>query len=323
METTVQDTDTKGEGKAKEVSKEIDLKSMFSPPESNESTDEKGEDEKKPPSPGESEDLDSKELQAKVDALTKELSRVRKGKTEFSDEAQELREQLASVKGQLEVLSKGQSPETEGEGRLVKYTDEQLLQGQTEWEDALYEERNAMRQARTDNDDPAYNKASRGAATAKSTLVSIRKELLERTKRVASKEAQARSEADELVQDIAGLYENTYKVIPDLKDKDSEIWKAGNDIYNRHAKLMKQLGPMAELVATALAITENPKLLPGAGGTKEVKEARKELLSEINAQGEKSFIKGKGTTGKKVSTDFGAMPKAEFEKLIHTLKMGG
>lgn len=310
----VQETDTKGESKAEGV----DLEALFGTPESKETSDEKGVDSKTS-SPEGSEGEDPKELQAKVDALTKELNRVRKGKAESSAEVQELREQLASFKGQLEVMSKGQTSTTE-EPRLAKYSDKELLQGQTEWEDALYHARDAKRRARSENDEEAYNKAARSEGTAKATLESIRTELLERTKRVASEQAKAQSETDDLVTEIAGLYEDAYDVLPELKDKDSEVWKAGNEEYNRHPKLMKQLGPMAELVATALALTKNPKLLPGG---KEVKEARKELLSEINAQAEKSLLKGKGTPSKKGTPDFDAMPKADFEAMIHKLKMGG
>jgi hypothetical protein len=82
---------------------------------------------------------------------------------------------------------------------------------------------------------------------------------------------------------------------------------------------MKQLGPLAELVATSIALTENPKLLPGGN---KGKEARKDLLKEINDQVDKSLIKGKGTPNKKVATDFAALPKDQFEKLIYSLKQG-
>lgn len=319
MEPEVPKTDEKVESKETE----LNLETLFGNPEDKQTSDKAGDktDEKETSSPEESEDDDPKELQAKLDALTKELNRVRKGKAESSAEVQEVREQLANLKGQLEVMSKGKSSEESGDNRLAKYTDEQLLQGQTEWEDTLYDERMAARQARTDNDESAYNKAKRSEGVAKTTLNSIRKELLERSKRVGAEQAKAQTEASELVTEIAGLYEEAYEAFPGLKEKGSDIWNAGNEVYNRHPKLMKQLGPMAELVATALAITENPKLIPGGGASK-VKEARKDLLTEINAQAEKSFIKGKGTPNKKGVTDFAAMPAREFEGLIHKLKQG-
>lgn len=317
MEKVVQETDVKVESKADE----LNLDTLFGNPEAKESKDDTGVKEVETSSPDESKEEDPKELHAKLEALTKELTRVRKGKTESSAEVQAVREQLANLQGQLDVMSKTKSSGDSDENRLAKYTDEQLLQGQTEWEDALADEREAIRKARADNDDTAFNKATRAHGVAKATLTSIRKELLERTKRVAGEQAKAQSETNELVQEIAGLYESAYETLPDLKNKESELWQAGNEIFNQHPKLMKQLGPLAELVATALALSAKPTLVPGSGNSK-VKEARKELLSEINAHAEKSLIKGKGTPNKKVAPDFDAMPKTQFERLIHELKQG-
>lgn len=312
----VQDTDTKGESKD-----ELSLETLFPTPESKDTTKTDETDKEDPASSADGEVEDPKELRAKFDALTKELNRVRKGKNESSAEVQEVREQLANLQGQLEVMSKGSAANQPDANRLAKYTDEQLLQGQTEWEDSLYEQRDAMRRARADSDETAYTKASRDLGVAKATLTTIRAELLERSKRVGAEQAKAQSETSELVNEISGLYEEAYKNLPDLKDKDSELWKAGNEVFKRSPKLMKQLGPLAELVATTIALSENPKLIPG-GGAKQVKDARKDLLTEINAQAEKSLIKGKGSPNKKVITDFDAMAKTDFESLIHKLKQG-
>src|SRR3990167_582673 len=196
MEKEVQKTDEKVESKETE----LNLETLFGNPgdkETSDKTDDKSTDDKSTSSSEESEGDDPKELQAKLDALTKELNRVRKGKAESSAEVQEVREQLANLKGKLEVMSKGKSSEDSGDTRLAKYTDEQLLQGQTEWEDSLYEERMAARQARVDNDEPTYNKAKRSEGVAKTTLNSIRKELLERSKRVGAEQAKAQTDANE------------------------------------------------------------------------------------------------------------------------------
>lgn len=314
-------TDTKGESKP-----ELNLTELFGSPEEPATPDKKDvksvegdKPEIESLSSSESEVTDPKELQAKVAALTKELGRVRKGKSESTAEVQDVREQLARVQGQLEVLSKGTTTgDTSGENRLAKYKDEQLLEGQTEWEEAIYDAKTALKQARADNDEAAYTKAARELGQAKTTLNAVRKELLERTKRVGVEQAKAQSESSELVQEITSLYENAHETLPDLLDKDSDLWKAGNEVYNRHPKLMKQLGPMAELVATSIALSENPKLIPA--GKRENQVARKELLTEINEHAEKSLLKGKGTPNKKVATNFDTMPKGDFEKLIHQLK---
>lgn len=318
MPDKVQDTKEKDEQKVGD----IDIKSLFGDGEkSQDKSDDTDETKKDTSSSEESDEKEPEDLEAKVSALTKELNRVRKGKADSSAEVQELREQLAHLQGQLDVVSRGKSGSEPDENKLAKYTDEQLLQGQTEWEDTLYDERDAARRARADENEAAFNKATKNVNIAKATLNSIRKELLERTRRVSAEQVKAQSETQELVGEIAGLYETTYETYPELKDKDSDLWQAGNAVYNRHPKLMKQLGPMAELVATAIAVTENPKLQKGEG--KSEKKARKELLEEINERAEESLLKGKGTSSKKTTPDFGAMSKQDFDGLIHKLKMGG
>lgn len=316
MATEVKETDKQ----TTEAKAEIDLKALFPDPKA---TADKTDDKQTDTSSSEDKADSPEELKAQVDALTKELGRVRKSKAESSSEVQELREQLAEVQGHLKGLSnKGTTGTESEENRLTKYSDEQLLQGQTEWEDSAYDAREAMKRARAENDEDAFARASKNVAVAKSTLNAIRKELLERSKRVGAEQARAQSETDALVAEVSSLYEAAYESFPDLKDKDSDIWKAGNEVYNRHPKLMKQLGPMAELVATGIAITENPQLVPGGTGKGE-RKARKELLEEINERAEESLIKGKGTPSKKTIPDFGAMSTQDFDGLIHKLKMGG
>lgn len=315
---TKETTDTKGT-ETKDTG--LDLKTLFPDPNDPAKQPEKADDKKTDTSSSEEKAETAEELKAQRDALTKELARVRKDKKESSSEVQELREQLANVQGQLQVLSKGSTGTESEENRLAKYNDEQLLQGQTEWEDAAADAREAARRARADNDEDAYAKAIKNSNVAKATLNAIRKELHERSKRVGAEQAKAQSETAELVQEISELYESAYESFPDLKDRDSDLWKAGNEIFNRHPKLMKSLGPLAELVATGIAITENPKLV-GKVDT-EGRKARKELLEEINDRAEESLIKGKGTPSKKTIPDFGSMEKQDFEGLIHKLKMGG
>lgn len=315
MATEAKETDAKTE----DTSKEIDLKALFPDPKEQAG---KADDKQTDTSSSEEPEAETPEaLKAQLDAVTKELTRVRKGKAESSAEVQDLREQLAEIQGQLKVISKGSTGTESEDNRLAKFTDEQLIQGQTEWEDAVYDEREAIKRARADNDETALANANRKASIARNTLNAIRKELLERSKRVGAEQARAQTETSELVNEISGLYESAYERFPGLKDKDSEIWQAGNEVYNRHPKLMKQLGPMAELVATGIAITENPKLVPG--GTGGDKKARKELLEEINDRAEQSLIKGRGTPNKKTIPDFDAMPSDQFDGLIHKLKMGG
>lgn len=268
-----------------------------------------------------SEEPSAGELKSQLEGLTKELNRVRKGKAESSAEVQDLRERLANVQGQLEVLTRGQSSGAD-ENKLAKYSDEQLIQGQTEWEDEIYNAKEAVRQARTDGNDAAFAKANRDLTTARTTLTAIRKELMERSKRVGAEQARAQTEAGELAQEVASLYTQAYDSFPELKDHESPLWQAGNTVYHQRPRLMKQLGPLAELVAVTIALTENPALVKAEPGSTK-KEARKELLSEINERVDKAIVKGGGTTTKKTIPDYAAMPKHEFDALIHKLKLGG
>lgn len=314
--------DTKEESQVKDTASQTDLSTLFPDPQEKKDDASKKTDVEDTSSSEDSEETDTGDLKSQLTALTKELNRVRKSKTESSAEVQGLREQLANVQGQLEAMARSQKDSDTGEGRLDKYSDEQLIQGQTEWEEEIYNAKEAMRQARTDGNDAAYAKANRDLATARATITAIRKTLLERSKRVGAEQAQAQTEANELVQEVAGLYNQAYESFPDLKDRESALWQAGNEAYHKHPKLMKQLGPLGELVAVVLALTEDPTLVSKNEGTAK-KEARKELLTEINERVEKSIIKGGATTTKKTVPDFASMPKQDFDAMIHKIKLGG
>lgn len=285
-------------------------------------TAEKDVKEKKPASSAEAEDDDDsgeEKLRDKVEALQKELARVRKNKNESGEEVQGLRESLARVQGQLETLVRAGEQKSDS-AKLSKYTEPQLVEGQTQWEDELLDARDALREARKEDNKQAIAEASRQVAIAKNTLSAIRQELLDRTKRVGADQAKAQSEANKIVEEVVEMYDKAYESFPDLKDKDSEIWQAGNEEYLARPSLMKQLGPLGELVAVALAITTNPELV---GGKKQAKAARKELLSEINDKAESALLKGGGKTKSKSSTNFADMGGDDFDRIVHKIKMGG
>jgi predicted nucleic acid-binding Zn-ribbon protein len=261
---------------------------------------------------------DADALKSQIDALMKELARVRKDKNESSSEVQELREALSHMRGQLEALQRGAAPKEET-NPLGKYTEDQLVQGQTEWEDELLEAKMAYRRAQEANDEAMMAKANKAIGVAKSTLAAIRKELLDRAKAVGAKKVTELTETDRIVNEVAAIYESAYSALPELRDKSSEIWKAGNDAYNKHANLMKHLGPLGELVAVAIAIGNNPELV---GTRKQATQVRKQLLDEIADKAEKSLIKGSGPAKTKSTSNFEAMPRHEFDAYINKLKLG-
>lgn len=255
-------------------------------------------------------------LEEQVSGLTKELTRVRKSRVTSDETVQELREQLAAVRGQLQSLTAKDSSAT---NKLAKYSDEQLVHGQTEWEEELVDARASLRKAREDGNEASAERFERAIGVARATLNAVRTELLERTKRVGADQAKAQGEASRIVQDVVSIYDRAYESFPGLKDKDSELWQAGNETYNANPALMRQLGPLGELVAVAIAIAENPKLV---GGAKEAKAARKELLSEINTKAEKSLIKGGGKAKVKGAPEFDAMSPSDFDAMVNKIKLG-
>ena len=267
------------------------------------------------------EKADEDTLKSQVEGLTKELGRVRKDRNSSIEQVQELREALANVRGQLESLAGNKGGSDTPEAKLSKYSDTQLVQGQGEWEEAILDAREALRKAQETGNDTALDRANQNLKVARHTLSAIRQELVERTKRVGLETARAQSEATRVVQEVVDIYEQAYESFPTLKDKDSDLWKAGNDAYNQHPSLMKQLGPLGELVAVALAVADNPELVGGSG--KKATAARKELLSEINDQAEKSLLKGGAKAKSKGTPNFEGMAGTDFDAMVHKVKMGG
>lgn len=278
-------------------------------------TDEKAES--KAPSSGDAEDEQEETLTSKVEGLQKELARVRKNKEAAKDEVQSVREELARVQGQLETLVRTKQNDSQA-GRMAQYTDNQLVQGQAEWEDEALEAHAALREARKGEDPKAVAEAQRAVQVAKATLSAIRQELLERTKRVGVEQAKVQDVTNKLVEEITDLYDGAYESFPELKNKDSELWQAGNEEFMTRPALMRQLGPLAELVAVTAALTKNPELI---GGRKQAKAARKELLSEINDKAESAILKGGGKAKGKTATDFSTWNGEDFDKLVHKVKM--
>lgn len=272
-------------------------------------------DDKEPPSPGGDEDEDHEGgLKAQIAGLTKELTRVRRDRTSSTREVDTLRERLAQVQGMLEGLTQGQRQDN----TLGKFSDDDLIQGQSEWEDALSEARETGRHARTTNDGVLAQKAEQTASTAKRTLQAIRKELLERTRKVGAEQVRAQSESNEIMADVRALYNTAHENYPDLVDKDSALWQAGKDEYDTHAKLMGALGPLGELVAVSMAVAKDPSLIKG----REKQAARKELLQELDNKTEKTLFKQAGKAHVKSAPDFSKLAPNEFNMMIEKLKLG-
>lgn len=280
--------------------------------------------DKDTPSPGGEDDEDDVEteeevdLQSQIAGLTKELSRVRKDRNSSTQEVQALRDRLAQVQGMLEGLTKNRGGDSNRHS-LEQFTEKELVQGQGEWEDALFEARDAARQARTDGDHTVVAKAEQAASVARKTLQAIREELLDRSRKASAEHVRAQSETDKVLAEVRNLYTEAYENIPELTDNTSTLWKAGKDEYDSHADLMRALGPLGELVAVAMAVARDPSLIRG----KDKREARRELLSEIDKKAEKVLFKQGSKTKQKSTPDFSKMSNTELDSIVHKLKFGG
>lgn len=268
-----------------------------------------------PSSGDEGDETDEEDIPAQIAGLTKELARVRKDRNSSAQEVQTLRERLAQVQGTLEGLSKSQPPTDQP---LVKFSDDDLVQGQGEWEDALLEARDAARQARRDGDNATATRAEQAVSVARRTLQAIRKELLGRAKQTGADQARAQSDNSRVEAEIRDLYTAANQNFPELADKESDLWQAGKEEYDAHSRMMQALGPLGELVAVSMAVAKNPALVRGA----KKGETRRELLSELDTKVEKALYKGTSKGKPKSAPDFSRMSASEFDGMIEKMKLG-
>jgi len=269
-----------------------------------------------------------------VKGLKLELKRVRDMKGEALKDVQTLREDVANLKGQVEVLRSGSPGDqtVKAKAKLDKYSDEDLLTGETEWTETLAEAASAIDKAKANQDDGALTEATHRRDVARATVNLIKAVLHDRSKPkdkpVQEKQpdgqagAQAGAEVDVegLKGEVDSLYSQAYKTFPDLKDKKSGLWEAGNKAFNENKNLKSVLGPLAELVAVATAIVRNPELIGNRGSAG---EARKELLQEITDTANQALRKGSGTTASSGKTiNFEELDAQTMEALISRVKQG-
>lgn len=261
---------------------------------------------------------EEKDLQAQVSGLTKELARVRKDRNASSRQVQELRDRLSQVQGMLEGLKLGDKSGTP-QNPLAQYSEDDLVQGQTEWEDTLLEARDALRQARTDGDKATEVRAQQAVGVAQRTITAIRKELLSRSRQAGAAAAAQSATQQRVVEELTNLYASARESFPELNDQDSPLWKAAKAEFDANAEVMKSLGALGELMAVSWAVIKDPSLIKG----KEKRQARKELLNEIDKKVETALFKPGGKAKQKGVVDYSKMPRDEFDAMIQRVKMGG
>jgi len=226
-------------------------------------------------------------LKHQVSGLKAELARIRNQRTGSSEEVVTLKERLANAEGQLKVLNKTGTTDVLAE-KLAQLTDDQVADNRISWEDELADARAVIRQAERDGDQPLVKEMNQRIVNARSMLKAYD---TEKSRRITVQSTKSTSEADEqkgLVSDTEKLFAEAYAAVPELKDKDSAIWKAGQKEYSALPHLMKKLGPLGELIATAQAIAKNPHLI----GKKVISDATGKVLDNIEKAADKAFHKG-------------------------------
>ena len=255
-------------------------------------------------------------LKAKLAGLQAELTRVRKQKSGGEGETNTLRETLANLEGQVKVLREQKTTSTL-QDKVAALSDEQVQENETLWQDELMDARVLVRMAERDNDPEGITKANARIDIAKKMQ---RLYDTEKSTRAVSRSEQAKVQGEfknTISAEVDSLFKSTYESIPELKDPESEIWKAGQAEFKLYPALMKQLGPLGEMMAVASAVTKNPSLVS--------KKSAAKLLSNLEDVADKTFQKG-GTAPRMTVTKPTSVNSqkdlSDFEAQVAAIKLG-
>lgn len=267
-------------------------------------------------SPASEEVVEPEDLKAKLAGLQAELTRVRKQKSGGEGESLALREALANLEGQVKVLRETKTTSSLQE-KVAALTDDQVQDNEILWQDELTDARVLARMAERDGNPEEVAKAN--------ARIDIARKMQKLYDTEKGSRALARTEAikvqgafkDTLSTEVEALFHSTHEAIPELKDTESEIWKAGQAEYKRYPALMKQLGPLGEMLAIASAVAKNPTLVS--------KKSAAKLLSNLEDVADKTFQKG-GTAPRvsvnKPTTVNSQKDLSDFEAQVAAIKLG-
>lgn len=254
-------------------------------------------------------------LKARIRGLQAELTR-RKGN---SDRVEALEAELQDLR---EKVNKPAAQTSEFDW-IMKLDDEALASKQTDWDDELADARAKYGRAEEAGDERAMERQGQRIITAKKTLSAFRKETLDRTKRMQAEADAAKSEAQSIHSEISAMHEVVSENFPEMLDQSSELWQAGNKIFNSHPALMARLGPLGQVVAAALAVVQHPELSVKRGSV----GARREVLGTLEKSVKKALSTGASAPTTTRSVDYmGAVDSgdnlAKFNAMIDRIKGG-
>jgi hypothetical protein len=266
--------------------------------------------------PEENLEEDPESLKAKLAGLQAELTRVRKQKTGNEGEASTLRETIADMQGQLKVLREGKTEKTL-QDKVGELTYDQVQDNAISWTDELADARAVSRQAERDQDQEGLRTASQRIDAARKMLKLYDTEKQVRAVRLSESTKTEGEQKSILSTEMNTLFSSTQEAIPELNDKTSDVWKAGQAEYRAYPALMARLGPLGELLAVASAIAKNPSLVG--------KKAAAKLLANLEDVTDKAFQKG-GTAPQLTSSRPVSITSqkdlSDFEAQVQAVKMG-
>lgn len=276
--------------------------------------------EPKEPDKNEEESDDVDALKNTIRGLKAEMTRIRNAKSESEGEASNLKERLAKLEGRLEEIRESQ-PSKSAQEAIKKLTDDKLIELHTSYEDELADARAVARQAERDGDREAINQANERITNARKMLTLMKGEQNERVKAASRQAREADDEQSRLGSELETLFTDVFAAAPELADKESDLWKAGQAEYAKLPTLTKKMGPIGELIAISAAIAKNPGLIGKKAGDKQIDK----MLDKIESAADKAFNKG-GTApqaGKIPSYSINSQADvADFEEQVRRIKMG-
>ena len=285
------------------------------------SSDKEGED--KTPEGDAEETADT--LKKQIGGLKAELTK-RKGQ---HDKVEELERQLNTLQAELKGRKEA-SPETDPDVKLkasiAKLTEDELLDEKLIWNERQADARASLRIAQRESDTEAAEKATTELAATRKVLKAIEIGSKELATRKESEAAGEKDMTEKLTKEVDMLFNDAYEALPQLTDKESPLFKAGDAEFRKRPVLMKAMGQgMGELVSLAYAILRNPELVAKAGDEKKAEDVRKDLVNSLDEKISKSFVKSGGSQGTKSAPNYAEVAEtnpAEFEKLVNKAKGG-
>lgn len=252
----------------------------------------------------------------KLKALAKELKRVRALNKERDAS-------LSIVTQKLEVLEKKVSaaPLTADDqmvAKLVEMTDEKFADLNVRWSDELADAKAEYVVAKERGDEALTEKSLRRIETAKRATELFTKAVSSRATKKAEAENVGKAEVAAIATELDSIKKAYDTAFPELSNTKSPIFKAGLNEYKANPKLMEKLGPIGELVATALAIIKNPKLVG-----RDPSAVRKELVTNLE-ETVSTALKTAGGVGSSKGGKASAIPQfkdlTDFNEYIERIK---